>query len=133
MTSAKRMPLLSAVPTIAGSGYAGFKAEDWKALVAPARTPPEVVARLNVEVNKALAQPDIVSKLREEGSEPRGGSAKGLGTFIQTENTCWGDIVRQSGRTCRISHPIGTCHPKAPAQYPRARSGLSYMDRRSRS
>lgn len=97
VTSARRMPLLSAVPTIAESGYAGFQAEDWKALVAPAGTPPEVVARLNAEVNKALAQPDTVSKLREEGSEPRGGSARDLGAFIQSENTRWGDIVRQSG------------------------------------
>ncbi|MEM5432962.1 tripartite tricarboxylate transporter substrate binding protein [Cupriavidus oxalaticus] len=97
VTSAKRLPLLSAVPTVAESGYAGFQAEDWKALVAPAGTPPEVVARLNAEVNKALAQADTVSKLREEGSEPRGGTAKELGAFIQSENTRWGEIVRQSG------------------------------------
>ncbi|WP_431189854.1 Bug family tripartite tricarboxylate transporter substrate binding protein [Cupriavidus oxalaticus] len=97
VTSAKRMPLLSAVPTVAESGYAGFQAEDWKALVAPAGTPPEVVARLNAEVNKALAQADTVSKLREEGSEPRGGTARELGAFIQSENMRWGEIVRQSG------------------------------------
>ncbi|MBP0625019.1 Bug family tripartite tricarboxylate transporter substrate binding protein [Cupriavidus consociatus] len=97
VTSAKRLPLLSAVPTVAESGYAGFQAEDWKALVAPAGTPAEVVARLNAEVNKVLAQPDTIAKLHEEGSEPRGGSAKDLTTFIQSENTRWSEIVRQSG------------------------------------
>ena len=97
VTSAKRLPLLSAVPTVAESGYAGFQAEDWKALVAPAGTPAEVVARLNAEVNKVLAQPDTITKLREEGSEPRGGSARDLAAFIQSENTRWGEIVRQSG------------------------------------
>ena len=97
VTSAKRLPLLSAVPTVAESGYAGFQAEDWKALVAPAGTSPEVVKRLNAEINKALAQPDTIGKLREEGSEPRGGSAQDLATFIKSENTRWGAIVRDSG------------------------------------
>ncbi|RZT29261.1 Bug family tripartite tricarboxylate transporter substrate binding protein [Cupriavidus agavae] len=97
VTSAKRLPLLANVPTVAESGYAGFQAEDWKALVAPANTPPDVVARLNAEVNKALAQPDTIAKLKEEGSEPRGGSAKDFESFLKTENTRWGEIVRQSG------------------------------------
>ncbi len=97
VTSGKRLPLLSAVPTVAESGYAGFQAEDWKALVAPAGTSPEVVKRLNAEVNKALAQPDTVSKLREEGSDPRGGSAQDLAAFIKAENARWGTIVKESG------------------------------------
>ncbi|WP_458216061.1 Bug family tripartite tricarboxylate transporter substrate binding protein [Paracidovorax citrulli] len=97
VTSAKRLPLLQSVPTVAESGYAGFQAEDWKALVAPANTPPEVVSRLNAEVNKALSQPDMIAKLKEEGSEPRGGSAKELEAFLKTENVRWGEIVRQSG------------------------------------
>lgn len=97
VTSAKRVPLLPSVPTIAESGYAGFQAEDWKALVAPAGTPADVVARLNAEVNKALSQPDTINKLREEGSEPRGGSPATLGAYIQSEHARWGDIVRQSG------------------------------------
>lgn len=97
VTSGKRLPLLPAVPTVAESGYAGFQAEDWKALVAPAGTSPEVVRRLNAEVNKALAQPDTISKMREEGSDPRGGSAQDLATFIKAENARWGTIVKESG------------------------------------
>ncbi|WP_011301071.1 MULTISPECIES: Bug family tripartite tricarboxylate transporter substrate binding protein [Cupriavidus] len=97
VTSAKRLPLLAAVPTVAESGFAGFQAEDWKALVAPAGTSPDVVKRLNAEVNKALAQPDTLSKMREEGSEPRGGTPQDLAAFIKSENTRWSAIVRESG------------------------------------
>jgi tripartite-type tricarboxylate transporter receptor subunit TctC len=97
VTSAKRLPLLAAVPTVAESGFAGFQAEDWKALVAPAGTSPDVVKRLNAEVNKALAQPDTISKMREEGSDPRGGTPQDLAAFIKSENTRWGAIVRESG------------------------------------
>ncbi|MGO4416677.1 Bug family tripartite tricarboxylate transporter substrate binding protein [Cupriavidus sp. KB_39] len=97
VTSAKRLPLLPNVPTVAEQGYAGFQAEDWKALVAPAGTPAEVVQRLNAEVNKALKDPDTVARLREEGSEPRGGSPADLASVIKAENTRWGTIVRESG------------------------------------
>lgn len=97
VTSAKRLPLLAAVPTVAESGFAGFQAEDWKALVAPANTPADVVARLNAEVNKALADPATIAKLKEEGSEPRGGSPNDFDAFLKQENTRWGEIVRQSG------------------------------------
>ncbi|MDF3837210.1 tripartite tricarboxylate transporter substrate binding protein [Cupriavidus basilensis] len=97
VTSAKRLPLLADVPTVIEGGYAGFQAEDWKALVAPAGTPAEVVRRVNEEINKAIAQPDTIARMREEGSEPRGGSPAELAAFIKAENTRWGTIVRQSG------------------------------------
>ncbi|PWK35416.1 Bug family tripartite tricarboxylate transporter substrate binding protein [Cupriavidus plantarum] len=97
VTSPKRLALLPNVPTVAEQGYAGFAAEDWKALVAPGGTPADVVARLNEEVNKALKQPDTIARMREEGSEPRGGTAQELGAFIKSENSRWGAIVRESG------------------------------------
>lgn len=97
VTSGKRMPLLPNVPTVAEQGYAGFQAEDWKALVAPAGTPADVIKRLNEEVNKALQQPDTIARMREEGSEPRGGSAQDLGAFIKSEHARWGGIVHESG------------------------------------
>ncbi|KJK21837.1 LacI family transcriptional regulator [Burkholderiaceae bacterium 16] len=97
VTSAKRLPLLADVPTVIEGGYAGFQAEDWKALVAPAGTPADVVKRVNEEINKAITQPDTIAKMREEGSEPRGGSPADLAAFMKAENTRWGTIVRQSG------------------------------------
>jgi len=97
VTSTKRVALLPNVPTVAEQGYAGFQAEDWKALVAPAGTPADVVARLNAEVNKALKDKETIARLHDEGSEPRGGTPAELGAFIKTENTRWGAIVRDSG------------------------------------
>lgn len=97
VTSARRVALLPNVPTVAEQGYAGFQAEDWKALVAPAGTPADVVAKLNAEVNKALKDKDTITKLHDEGSEPRGGTAAELATFIKSENTRWGAIVKESG------------------------------------
>lgn len=97
VTSTKRVALLPNVPTVAEQGYAGFQAEDWKALVAPAGTSADVVARLNAEVNKALKDKDTIARLHDEGSEPRGGTPAELGAFIKTENARWGAIVRESG------------------------------------
>jgi len=97
VTSLQRMPLLPQVPTIAESGYPGFVAEDWKALVAPAGTPPAVVLELNRAVNTALQHPELQARLKEEGSTARGGSAAELGAFMKAESARWGEAVRASG------------------------------------
>ncbi|MEN7529595.1 tripartite tricarboxylate transporter substrate binding protein [Cupriavidus sp. DL-D2] len=97
VTSAKRVALLPNVPTVAEQGYAGFQAEDWKAVVAPAGTSPEVIARVNAEINKALKQRATIAKLHDEGSEPRGGTPAELAAFIKSENAHWGAIVKESG------------------------------------
>ncbi|WP_234197801.1 Bug family tripartite tricarboxylate transporter substrate binding protein [Pseudacidovorax sp. NFM-22] len=97
VTSGKRIEVLPDVPTVAESGYPGFVAEDWKALVAPAGTPAEAVDALNAVANAALKRPDVVARLRDEGSEARGGTAAELGAFMKTEQARWGTAVRESG------------------------------------
>src|SRR3712207_7453081 len=67
VTSAARMRALPDVPTVAESGYEGFEAVNWTGLVAPARTPAPIVARLNEEVRKALRQDEVVARLSAEG------------------------------------------------------------------
>ena len=96
-TSVDRLPALPDVPTIAEQGFDGFEAYDWKALVAPAGTPPDVIARLNAAANKALSDPDMIKRLQEEGNEPRGGTPEQLGQYLQAEHARWGSIVRASG------------------------------------
>ncbi|MET1537306.1 Bug family tripartite tricarboxylate transporter substrate binding protein, partial [Burkholderia sola] len=59
VTSAKRLPILPEVPTVAESGYAGFEAVDWKLIVAPKGTPPAIVQKMNTAVNAALQQPAV--------------------------------------------------------------------------
>ena len=97
VTSAQRIPALAEVPTVAESGYAGFVAEDWKALVAPAGTPAPVVEELNHAVNAALKKPALIARMQEEGTTVRGGSAAELGALIKSENARWGAAVKASG------------------------------------
>ena len=97
VSSAARIPVLPDVPTVAESGYKGFEAIDWKALVAPAGTPAEVVKRLHDEVEKALGKPDTIAKLMAEGSTPMAGTAQQVAQFLKTENERWGSAVREAG------------------------------------
>jgi tripartite-type tricarboxylate transporter receptor subunit TctC len=97
VTSLKRVPVLPDVPTVDESGYKGFEASDWKGLVAPAGTSPEIVNRLNAAMNKALGQPDTLSRLLAEGSVPLGGSPEDFSKFLKAENVRWGEAVRKAG------------------------------------
>ncbi|HEY2255239.1 MAG TPA: tripartite tricarboxylate transporter substrate binding protein [Variovorax sp.] len=95
VTSAKRLPVLPEVPTV-GETYKGFEAVDWKAIVAPAGTPPEVVRKLNAAVDKALAKPETIAALLAEGSAPVGGSVERAAQYIKAENAKWGAVVREA-------------------------------------
>ncbi|MEJ8815669.1 tripartite tricarboxylate transporter substrate binding protein [Variovorax ureilyticus] len=97
VTSLKRIDVLPDVPTVAESGYPGFVAEDWKALVAPAGTPPEAINKVNQVMNAALARTEVITRLKDEGSVARGGTPAELGAFLKTENARWGTAVRESG------------------------------------
>ena len=97
VTSLKRIDVLPNVPTVAESGYPGFVAEDWKAVVAPAGTPPEAINKMNQVMNAALARPEVIARLKDEGGVARGGTPAELGAFLKTENTRWGTAVRESG------------------------------------
>jgi tripartite-type tricarboxylate transporter receptor subunit TctC len=97
VTSAKRMPLLPETPTIAESGYPKFVAEDWKAVVAPAGTPKDVIAKLNKAFNAALTKPEAVTRMQDEGSTPKPGTPEQLGAFMKAEYTRWGAAVKASG------------------------------------
>jgi tripartite-type tricarboxylate transporter receptor subunit TctC len=96
VTSSKRLSFLPAVPTVAESGYKDFVAMDWKAIVAPAGTPPDVVQRLNAEVKKALAQPALVATLEAEGSVPMTGTPAQAAEFIKSEQAKWGSLIREA-------------------------------------
>jgi tripartite-type tricarboxylate transporter receptor subunit TctC len=97
VTSPKRMPTLPDVPAIAELGYAGFEAATWSGLVAPAGTPKAIIDRLNAETNKALGRPEMVEKLKEDGSTPLGGTPQQFAAFIKAENAKWGAVVREAG------------------------------------
>ena len=75
--------------------YPGFVAEAWVALLAPARTPPEIVARLNAEVSGVLAQPEIKERFADQGLEAAGGTPAQLDRWIRAEIERWGRVIRE--------------------------------------
>ncbi len=82
---------------MAESGYEGFEALDWKALVAPAGTPPEVVRAVNAVVEKVLADPATVAMFTAEGSTAMGGSSEVAQRYIQEEQKKWARLIREAG------------------------------------
>ena len=94
---AKRPSALPDVPTIAEQGLAGFDASSWYGLVAPARTPEPVLAKLRDEVAKALKAPDMIARIHELGSEPGTVFGSDFGAFMATETRKWADVIRTSG------------------------------------
>jgi len=97
VTTSKRSANLPDVPTVAESGYAGFDAPAWWAVLAPAKTPPEIVKRLNEEINAALKQPEVASKLAGQGIEVRIGTPEAARVFIEGQVETWGKVVKDNG------------------------------------
>jgi tripartite-type tricarboxylate transporter receptor subunit TctC len=96
VSSAKRLPVLPDVPTVAEGGFKGFDTTDWKLLVAPAGTPADIVKRLNAEVEKAMSKPETAAQLLAEGSIPLSGSPQQAAQYLKTEQQRWGAVVRDS-------------------------------------
>jgi tripartite-type tricarboxylate transporter receptor subunit TctC len=84
------------VPTVATSGMPGFQFNSWFAVMAPAGTPREVVARLNAEIVKALADPEVREKLRDQGLTPRGSSAEELGAATRDQLARYARLFREA-------------------------------------
>jgi tripartite-type tricarboxylate transporter receptor subunit TctC len=96
VTSLKRAASVPGVPTVSESGYPGFDVTIWYGILAPAGTPSAVVRRLNQEIVKALAQPDIRAKLAEQGLEPIGNSPEEFAAVLRSETPTWAKVVRDA-------------------------------------
>ena len=97
VTSLKRSPAAPEIPTIAEQGLPGFDAVSWFALFAPAGTPKPVVDRLQGEVKKILAMPDIAAKLGEAGLDIVGSTPEELAAYQRAEIAKWAKVVKDSG------------------------------------
>jgi tripartite-type tricarboxylate transporter receptor subunit TctC len=97
VTTSKRSPDLPNVPTMAESGIAGFEAPAWWAILAPAKTPPEILKRMNEEVNKALKNVDIAKKLDAQGIDVVGGSPEVARAFMDKQMDIWAKVVKDNG------------------------------------
>jgi tripartite-type tricarboxylate transporter receptor subunit TctC len=99
VTSKSRSSVLPDVPTVAEQGIANFEVLGWFGLLAPAATPPAVVARLNKEVEAILQQADVKERLAAIGVEPGGGSTADFAKLIETDTKRAGDAIRRLGIT----------------------------------
>ena len=97
VSSDKRWPTLPDVPTVAESGYPGFITGSWQGLVAAANTPPDIVAKLNAEVIKTLAIPEIHERLTSQGADPRPMTSAQFGEFLKAETAKWIALVKETG------------------------------------
>ena len=98
VTTLKRSPVLPDVPTVAET-YKGFEAVTWFGILAPAATPPAVIAKLNAEVNKALKDPGVKKAIEAEGGEVLGGTPEQFAARIRSDIASWATIVKASGAT----------------------------------
>jgi tripartite-type tricarboxylate transporter receptor subunit TctC len=96
VASDKRDAVLPDVPTFAEEGYPNTNASNWYALLAPAKTPPAVIAKLNKAVNDALNDPQVHDKLVKTGATPVGGPPESLATFMKAEYDKWGRVVQEN-------------------------------------
>jgi tripartite-type tricarboxylate transporter receptor subunit TctC len=85
------------VPTLAESGFPGLDAASWYGLVGPRSMPAEMVQRMNEDVNRVIAMPDIAQKLDEFGAEDAGGSSQKFAAFIASEYVKWAKVIKEAG------------------------------------
>lgn len=97
VTGAKRSSAAPEWPTVAESGLPGFESSTWFALLAPTGTPPDVIAKLNAEVAKAVQSPDLLHELQLQGAEPGSGTPEELRAYIGKEVDKWSAVVKASG------------------------------------
>lgn len=97
VTTAKRMSLFPNVPTLAETVMPGFEAGAWQGVMVPAKTSPEVVQRLNAEINKALQSDEVRAKLAIQGAEPLGSTPEEYRTYIGKELQRWAGVVKSTG------------------------------------
>jgi tripartite-type tricarboxylate transporter receptor subunit TctC len=94
--SAKRLASLPDIPTISESGVPGYEAYSWVGLVAPAKTPRDIIQKLNGEIADILRQKDVAEKLLGQGAIPIGDSPEQFAQYIRAEIDKWGAVVRSA-------------------------------------
>jgi tripartite-type tricarboxylate transporter receptor subunit TctC len=97
VTTAKRSALMPELPTLSEAGLAGFDANNWYGLVAPAKTPRAIIDRLNADVTKILNMPEVKTTLFNQGLDPAPGTPEQFGAYIKSERIKWSKVIKESG------------------------------------
>ena len=95
VTTLKRFPVLPELPTVAET-IPGYTAGPWYGILAPAKTPADIIAKLNGAVGNILRMPDIQANLANAGAEAKGGSPADLANQIREESERWGKVIREA-------------------------------------
>ena len=99
MTSLTRTGAMPEVPTLDEQGLKGFLAIAWNGLTAPARTPRDVINKINADVSKLVRTPELVERLKADGSEPAGYSVEQYQKFLRDETAKWAKVIAAAGVT----------------------------------
>ena len=97
VTSLKRSPSVSELPSVAELGFPGFEVTSWFALLAPAGTPAPIVSKLHQEISKIAAQPDTREKMAQLGLDTVAGSPEDLATIIKSDIVKWAKVIKDAG------------------------------------
>ena len=97
IVSEKRATPLPNVPTAKEAGFDNFVVDIWYGILAPAGTPQAIVSRLNTEINKALASPDLKDRLVAAGIQPTGGTPEQFASFIRSETVRYAKVIKDAG------------------------------------
>jgi tripartite-type tricarboxylate transporter receptor subunit TctC len=97
VSSARRWPGLPDLPTIAEAGVPGYESASWFTIGAPAKTPKDIIERLNASVDKFLKTEDGITRLRKLGAEPAGGSPDDMQRYVLAETEKWGKVAKFAG------------------------------------
>ena len=97
VTSGRRSLFLPDLPTVIESGVAGYEVTSWNGVLAPAATPPEIIKRLNTELNRIIVAPDMSKRMIEFGFEPVGGAPEKFGEHIRAETAKWAPVLKRAG------------------------------------
>ncbi|HEU0290737.1 MAG TPA: tripartite tricarboxylate transporter substrate binding protein [Burkholderiales bacterium] len=97
VTSIKRTGSLPDMPTLDELGLKGFQAVAWNGLSAPARTPKDIIAKINADVLKVVRSPELAERLRAEGSDPVGSSPEQYAAFLRDEIAKWSKVIKFAG------------------------------------
>ncbi len=96
VSGSKRSPAAPEIPTIAEQGLPGYEVNSWYGVFVPARTPKAVVARLNQEIVRVTALPDVRERLSKDGVEASGSSPEALRNIVQAEKKLWTRVIREA-------------------------------------
>lgn len=97
VSTATRWPLLPNIPTIAEAGVPGYEAASWFTVGAPAKTPKDIIVKLNASIDQFIKSEDGIVRLRKLGAEPAGGSPEDMQAYVLAETEKWGKVAQFAG------------------------------------